>query len=143
MGNITKLVNDIFSMSFDVIIPISGNIVAIMVAVLLFSIRYFTFRRKQKKFAGRQNHDRMTPRTVPRAVPKAVPLRQTTGEFQPLQAAEYCDDKIRQLLEQAIENRRISLEHQSGKHADLLFCSSMNLELRSKTVRRDAVETTV
>lgn len=54
MDNVIKLFRDIFSMKFDVIIPISGNIIAIMVSFLLFSIRYFTYRHNQKKYEKRR-----------------------------------------------------------------------------------------
>lgn len=133
MENIIKLVNDIFSMSFDIVIPISGNIIAILVALLLFSVRYFSFRHKQRKFAGQKRHDKMLPRTVP--------LRKSASEFQPLEAAEYCDENICLLLEQAIESRKSFAEQRNSDQVDLLFCSSMNIELHSKALRGEAVET--
>ena len=135
MENITKLVNDIFSMSFDVIIPISGNIVAILVAFVLFSVRYFTFRHRQKKFAGQKRHDKMTPRTVP--------LKRSASEFPPLEAAEHFDESICRLLEHAIESRERSAQQQNSDQVDLLFCSSMSTELHSKTLQKEAVETAV
>lgn len=55
MENITKLIRDIFAMKFDVIIPVSGSIVAIVVGFLLFAVRYFTFNHKRKKYERSQN----------------------------------------------------------------------------------------
>lgn len=55
MENIIKLMNDIFSMDFDVIIPVSGSIIAVLVGGLLFSIRYFTFKRNRKRYEKLQN----------------------------------------------------------------------------------------
>lgn len=54
MENIIKLIRDIFSMDFDVIIPVSGSIVAILVGFLLFAVRYFTFNRNRKKYEKRR-----------------------------------------------------------------------------------------
>lgn len=65
MSNIMKLISDIFAMSFDIIIPVSGCIVAILFAIVLFSIRYFTFQHKKKKFAGQPRQHTLTPRTRP------------------------------------------------------------------------------
>lgn len=54
MENITKLIHDIFSMSFDVVVPVSGLIVAVAIGFVLFFIRYFTFERNRKKYENRQ-----------------------------------------------------------------------------------------
>ena len=54
MENITKLIHDIFSMSFDVVVPVSGLIVAVAIGFVLFFIRYFTFERNRKKYEKRQ-----------------------------------------------------------------------------------------
>lgn len=45
-----KLLSDIFSMKFDIIIPLSSSIIAVLLAAMMFSIRYFTYRRKKRKF---------------------------------------------------------------------------------------------
>ena len=58
MENIIKLINDIFSMDFDVIIPVSGSIIAVLVAVVLFSLRYFTYKHNRKKYEKLQNQSR-------------------------------------------------------------------------------------
>lgn len=64
MENITKLIRDIFSMDFDVIIPVSGSIIAVIVGFTLFSIRYFTFRHNQKKYEKRQKNPEPKPDTT-------------------------------------------------------------------------------
>lgn len=50
METIAKLIHDIFSMSFDVVVPISINIIAIILGFIFFSIRYFTFNHNRKKY---------------------------------------------------------------------------------------------
>lgn len=45
-----KLLSDIFSMSFDVIIPLSSCITAVMIAAVLFFIRYLSYRRNKRKY---------------------------------------------------------------------------------------------
>lgn len=56
MENVIKVVRDIFSMDFDVIIPVSGGIIAIAVGFLLFAIRYFSFIKNRKKYEKRQKN---------------------------------------------------------------------------------------
>ena len=50
MSYLTQLFNDIFLMKFDIIMPVSGCIVAFLIAAILFSIRYVSFKRKKRKF---------------------------------------------------------------------------------------------
>ena len=50
MQQIAKMLSDIFSMGFDIIIPLSGCIVAFVIALILFSIRYGSFSRNKRKF---------------------------------------------------------------------------------------------
>ena len=50
MEYINKLIGDIFAMKFDVVIPISGCLLAILLAFIVFAIRYFGFERKRRKF---------------------------------------------------------------------------------------------
>ena len=54
MENISKLISDIFSMKFDVVIPLSGCIIAIFVGLVLFLIRYVSYTNKKKKFSKMQ-----------------------------------------------------------------------------------------
>lgn len=62
MESVIKVVRDIFSMGFDVIIPVSGSIIAIAVGFLLFAIRYFSFIKNRKKYEKRQkNSHTVTP----------------------------------------------------------------------------------
>lgn len=57
MENVAKLIHDIFSMSFDVVVPVSGSIIAIIVAFVLFFIRYFTFVHNRKKYEKMQRDE--------------------------------------------------------------------------------------
>ena len=50
MEYISKLFTDIFAMKFDVVIPISGCIVAIVIAFIVFAVRYYGYQHKRKKF---------------------------------------------------------------------------------------------
>ncbi len=121
MENITKLVNDIFAMSFDIVIPVSGNIVAVAAAIALFSIRYFTFQRNQKKYAGQP--------AQPRLVPRISPPGQTAGGYAPLEAAKHCDERIYRFFTNAAASRgSVSANGQM----DQRFCAEMQLQIRGK-----------
>ncbi|NLL91542.1 MAG: hypothetical protein GX222_03875 [Ruminococcaceae bacterium] len=48
-----KLLSDIFSMKFDVIYPISSSIVAVLLAGLFFSIRFFFYHRNKRRYEKR------------------------------------------------------------------------------------------
>lgn len=124
MQNIIKLVNDIFSMSFDVIIPVSGSIVAVITALFLFSIRYFTFRRKVKKYAGQPRQRRLTPRTRP--------LRQTSEGYSTLEAAKYCDKHIFLFFTDAVTSRGNVSDLDANGEMNRRFCAEMTSQLRSK-----------
>lgn len=43
-----KLLSDIFSMRFDIIIPLSSCIIAVILAAVLFCIRYISYRRNKR-----------------------------------------------------------------------------------------------
>lgn len=45
-----KLLSDIFAMNFDIVIPLSSCLAAIILAALLFSIRYFSYRKNKRKY---------------------------------------------------------------------------------------------
>lgn len=130
MINVIKLVNDIFSMSFDVVIPVSGSIVAVMAAFLLFSIRYVTFQRKVKKYAGQPRQRMLTPRTRP--------PRQAAEEYTPLEAAEHCDEHIYLFFTGAVISRGGPSGLAAKGQIDRLFCSEMISQLRSKAPPTEA-----
>ena len=50
MEYISKLLSDIFAMKFDVVIPISGCIIAILIAFVVFAVRYYGYQYKRRKF---------------------------------------------------------------------------------------------
>ena len=50
MENIRILIDDIFAMNFDVVIPISGCIVAVLIALVLFLIRYVGYHYNRFKY---------------------------------------------------------------------------------------------
>lgn len=45
-----KFLSDLFSMRFDIIIPLSSCIVALMLAAVLFCIRYFSYLKNKRKY---------------------------------------------------------------------------------------------
>ena len=49
-----KVLSDIFSLSFDIIIPLSGCILAAVVAAVLFGVRYITYLRNKRRFEKRE-----------------------------------------------------------------------------------------
>lgn len=53
-----KLLNDIFSMKFDIIIPISSSIVAVLLAALVFGIRFFSYRRNKRRYQKKIKRER-------------------------------------------------------------------------------------
>ncbi len=128
MKNIIKLINDIFSMSFDIIIPVSGNIVAVLAAVALFSVRYFTFRQKQKKYAGQTGQRRLTPRVQ-------SPWQEG---HRPLEAARYCDEEIYRFFSYAVAQKGQDLDPDG--QMDRRFRGEMAARLRGKAPPRDAEE---
>ena len=52
-----ELINNIFSMHFDIIIPLSFILIALAIAVILFCIRYFSFMRLRRKFMDRTRQE--------------------------------------------------------------------------------------
>lgn len=52
-----KLLSDIFSMRFDIIIPLSSCLIAVALAGVLFSIRYFSYRKNKRKYEKRQQQE--------------------------------------------------------------------------------------
>lgn len=124
MKNVIKLINDIFSMSFDIVIPVSGSIVAVITAFFLFSLRYFTFRRKVKKYADQPKQRQLTPRTRP--------PRQAPGGYGPLEAAKYCDACIFLFFTAAVTSRARAPGPDANGRMDQRFCSEMTAQLCSK-----------
>lgn len=53
-----KLLGDIFSMRFDLIIPLTSSIIAVLLAGLFFSIRFFTYRRNKRRYEKRRKKER-------------------------------------------------------------------------------------
>ncbi len=49
-----KVLSDIFSLSFDIVIPLSGCILAALAAAVLFGIRYITYLRNKRKYEKRE-----------------------------------------------------------------------------------------
>ena len=45
-----KMLSDIFTMNFDIIIPISFCLIAIALSAVLFCIRYFSYRKMKRKY---------------------------------------------------------------------------------------------
>ncbi len=124
MKNIIKLINDIFSMSFDIVIPVSGSIVAVITAFFLFSLRYFTFRRKVKKYADQPKPRQLTPRTRP--------PRQAPGGYGPLEAAKYCDPCIFLFFTAAVAGRERAPGLDADVQMDQRFCAEMTSQLCGK-----------
>ena len=50
MENISKLLTDIFDMKFDVVIPVSGCLIAVLIGFILFLVRYVSFQAKRRKY---------------------------------------------------------------------------------------------
>lgn len=124
MKNILKLVNDIFSMSFDVVIPVSGSIVAVVAAFFLFSVRYFTFRRKVKKYADQPRQRQLTPHTRP--------PRQAAGGYAPVEAASCCDTCIFLFFTDAVTSRAAAPGQDASEQVNQRFCAEMLAQLRGK-----------
>lgn len=116
-------------MSFDIIIPVSGNIVAVLTAGALFSIRYYTFRQKQKKYAGQPAQRQLMPRARP-------PGREG---HRPLKAARHCDEGIYRFFSYAVAKR--GQLRDAGGQMNRRFCGEMTSQLRSKVPPRDTGET--
>ena len=51
MVYVTRLLCDIFSTEFDVILPLSACIAAPVLALVLFLVRYLTYRHRVRRFA--------------------------------------------------------------------------------------------
>ena len=45
-----KLLADIFTMNFDIVMPLTWCILAIFLAAVLFCIRYFSFMRNRRRY---------------------------------------------------------------------------------------------
>jgi len=111
-------------MSFDIVIPVSGNIIAVITAVVLFSVRYFTFRRKMKKYAGQPAQRRLTPR--------ARQPRQNAEGYGQLEAAKYCDEHIYRFFTAAVTGRGSALGSAANGRMDQRFRGEMTARLRRK-----------
>lgn len=48
-----KLLRDIFSMRFDIVIPLSSCLIALVLAGVLFSIRFFSYRKNKRRYERR------------------------------------------------------------------------------------------
>ncbi len=49
-----KVLSDIFTLSFDIVIPLSGCILAALLAAVLFGVRYITYWRNKRKYEKRE-----------------------------------------------------------------------------------------
>ena len=105
MQNVEKLINDIFSMEFDIIIPISGTIIAIIVAFIVFMLRYLSFR------FNRWLYRNAPPRNVG-TVRKARSGRKDWHNI--LSTASYCDPRTKQFLQQSIEQAHMNIARGNG-----------------------------
>lgn len=52
-----KLLIDIFSMRFDIIIPLSSCLIALALAAVLFSIRFISYNKNKRKHEKRMRQD--------------------------------------------------------------------------------------
>ena len=119
MQHVAKVINDIFSMGFDVVIPVSGVIIAVLVAILMFLLRYYSFRRNSKKFAGKSKY----PPLVREPRKPRVPQKEDDAFC----AAEVCDETIYAFLLGAIEKRT-----SCGDTLDGSFGDAMSAELAER-----------
>ena len=106
MQNVEKLINDILSMEFDIIIPISGTIIAIIVAFIVFMLRYLSF-----KF-NRWLYRNAPPRNVG-TVRKARSGRKDWHNI--LSTASYCDPRTKQFLQQSIEQAQMNIAGENSR----------------------------
>lgn len=67
-----KLIKDLFAMEFDIVFPLSGSIIAVFVAVIFFSIRYFVYKKNCRRFADEQTPDLPYHRKEPKKTPETV-----------------------------------------------------------------------
>ena len=75
MQYIIQTIRDIFSMGFDIILPVSGCILALAVSFVLFWIRFSSFRRNKKRYERRLRQEGPAPvpaRQLPALVPPAA-----------------------------------------------------------------------
>ena len=49
-----RVLSDIFTLSFDIVIPLSGCILAALLAAVLFGVRYITYWRNKRKYEKRE-----------------------------------------------------------------------------------------
>lgn len=75
MQYIIQTIRDIFSMGFDIILPVSGCILALAVSFVLFWIRFSSFRRNKKRYEKRLRQEGPAPvpaKQLPALVPPAA-----------------------------------------------------------------------
>jgi|GEM_PF-3640481 len=87
MQYISKVAGDIFTMGFDIILPVSGCILAFFVSLLLFGVRFSSFRRNKRRYEQRAARQRRqaAPAAVP-AAPAAAPAPDPADMMPPLPA---------------------------------------------------------
>lgn len=129
MQNFEKLINDIFSMEFDIIIPISGTIIAIIVAFIVFMLRYLSF-----KF-NRWLYRNAPPRNVG-TVRKARSGRKDWHNI--LSTASYCDPRTKQFLQQSIEQAQMNIAGENSVCPT--FCDEMRQRVIEKTHNSSGAE---
>lgn len=144
MQHVIKTLSDIFSMSFDIIMPLSGCIVALLVAVVLFSIRYFSFKYNKRKYERKQARASAraaapvpaaaaaasaaavaAPMVMPVAARKAEPALMAPV----LVAAETCDDLVMNIMLSAVGSSKAALAS-----ADSGITSAFGSELERATL---------
>ena len=54
---VKTLVNDIFAMRFDVVVPISGCLVAVLLGLILFLIRYVGYNYNRRRYEARKKKE--------------------------------------------------------------------------------------
>ncbi len=119
MGYIQKVISDIFSMGFDIVIPVSGNIIAVIVALALFAMRYMSYRNKIRKYGTKSRHGKVAPRKMPVTVP-------------PVRPANLCDNDIAYFLLGAISRRENQTETGEEQNMDRRFGGAFGLEILRK-----------
>ena len=129
MQNVEKLINDIFSMEFDIIIPISGTIVAVIVAFIVFMLRYLSFR------LNRWLYRNAPPRNAPTAG-KARSRRKDWHNILP--TASFCDPRTKRFLQQSIEKAQANIAGENGICPT--FCDGMLQQVSEKMNNSSSVE---
>ena len=120
MGYVQKVIGDIFSMGFDIVIPVSGNIIAILVALTLFFMRYTSFRHKIKKYGSKSRHGKLKPRRMPVLLPQ-------------VQTAKTCDRDIAAFLMEAVNLRVNEKEMGRNRQVDCSFGGAFGAEILRRT----------